>query len=116
MVTVLLGDALWLPFVSIQSRRGCWSLFPDGRLASRREALDPSCSRLAGAVIGSLGLAISPEVYAIKLPNPLALGPEVVERHPRRDRLPDDPRRGHRGRRVAARDASAVPEATNDSR
>ena len=76
VATVLLGDALWLPFVSIQIV-GLLVLFPDGRLASsgRRWIF---LLGLAGAVIGSLGLAISPEVYAIKLPNPLAFGPKVV--------------------------------------
>jgi signal transduction histidine kinase len=76
VATVLLGDALWLPFVSIQIV-GLLVLFPDGRLASsgRRWIF---LLGLAGAVIGSLGFAISPEVYAIKLPNPLAFGPKVV--------------------------------------
>jgi signal transduction histidine kinase len=76
LATVLLGDALWLPFVSIQFV-GLLVLFPDGRLASsgRRWIF---LFGLAGAVIGSLGFAISPEMYAIKLPNPLAFGPKVV--------------------------------------
>jgi signal transduction histidine kinase len=76
VATVLLGDALWLPFVSIQIV-GLLVLFPDGRLASsgRRWIF---LLGLAGAVIGSLGLAVAPKMYAINLPNPLAVGPNVV--------------------------------------
>ncbi len=72
LVQVLLGDALWLPLVSIQVV-ALLVLFPDGRLDS------PSRRRtfligVAGAVIGTVGVVVAPELYAIKVPNPLAVG------------------------------------------
>ena len=69
LVRLLLGDALWLPLISIQVV-GLLVLFPDGRLSSpgRRWIF---LTGVAGAVIGFVGVTLAPTLYQSEVPNPL---------------------------------------------
>jgi signal transduction histidine kinase len=69
LVRLLLGDAMWLPLVAVQVV-GLLVLFPDGRPASpaRRWIF---LTGLAGAVIGFVGVALSPTLFQSNVPNPL---------------------------------------------
>jgi signal transduction histidine kinase len=69
LVRLLLGDAMWLPLVAVQVV-GLLVLFPDGRPSSpaRRWIF---LTGLAGAVIGFIGVALSPKLFQSKVPNPL---------------------------------------------
>jgi signal transduction histidine kinase len=74
LVRLLLGDALWLPLVSIQVV-GLLVLFPDGRLASplRRWIF---LMGVAGAAIGAVGVSLAPTLFQSDVPNPLSFSSE----------------------------------------